>query len=217
MKEFILNVMENPIITTTTIIILVAVILLQSWLIVKQKKIIPEITKDVIYDHLTGLLNKRSAEYGLSKLLGVNLVTDERRSHNDQTVHPVSLMIIDSDLFKRSIDQESYHAGDMIMQKTAKVIKEVFKRDTDILGRWSGEEFVVILAKTSLENSRVMAERVREAVRILDFNTPDLQATVSIGVACADCKNHVESYSLIKSACRALKEAKKISDRVCVA
>ncbi|MEZ5454104.1 MAG: diguanylate cyclase [Thiothrix sp.] len=99
----------------------------------------------------------------------------------------ISLLMIDVDHFKRYNDRHGHHAGDQCLQIIAQCIKAVARRASDVVARHGGEEFVILLPDTSLENAFTLAERVRKNVeeqRIphSDGGIPRI-VTVSIGVS----------------------------------
>ncbi len=100
----------------------------------------------------------------------------------------LSLLMIDVDRFKRYNDHHGHHAGDQCLQIIAQCIKTVARRASDVVARHGGEEFVILLPETSLEDACLLAERVRKAVeeqRIphSDGAIPRI-VTVSVGVSC---------------------------------
>lgn len=100
----------------------------------------------------------------------------------------ISLLMIDVDHFKRYNDKHGHHAGDQCLLTVASCIKSVARRASDIVARHGGEEFVVLLPDTSIEDANEIAERLRKNVedqRILhaDGALPRI-VTVSIGVSC---------------------------------
>lgn len=142
------------------------------------------------------------------------------REHNS-----LSLLMIDVDHFKRYNDRHGHHAGDQCLQIIAQCIKAVARRASDVVARHGGEEFVVLLPDTSLEDAHMLAERLRNNVeeqRIphSDGAIPRI-VTVSIGVSCCQPNtNHDENNSpdnesalypamLLNAADRALYRAKR--------
>lgn len=100
----------------------------------------------------------------------------------------MSLVMIDVDHFKRYNDQHGHHAGDQCLQIIAQCIKTVARRASDVVARHGGEEFVMLLPDTSLEDATQLAERLRknvEAQRIphSDGALPRI-VTISLGVSC---------------------------------
>lgn len=129
-------------------------------------------------DALTGLLNRRAF-----------LDAAEReRSRADRHVLPVSLLLLDVDHFKAVNDTYGHAAGDEVLRNVSKVLLGVARR-SDIVARWGGEEFVVLLPQTSEAGARVAAERIRQAIAAMTHKLPSgksINVTASIGVAGAD-------------------------------
>jgi diguanylate cyclase (GGDEF)-like protein len=120
-------------------------------------------------------------------------------------------MIMDIDYFKNINDTYGHTAGDLVLNDISKAIKSNV-RDYDIVGRYGGEEFIVILPHTSVGMAKRMAERLRKTIKLLQVN--NISVTVSIGVT----RNMPEDTSiddLVKRADMHLYEAKQ-SGRDCV-
>ncbi|SEA18558.1 diguanylate cyclase (GGDEF) domain-containing protein [Thiothrix caldifontis] len=100
---------------------------------------------------------------------------------------PLSLLMIDVDYFKRYNDKHGHQAGDQCLQIIAQCIKAVARRASDVVARHGGEEFVILLPDTSLEDAVLLAERVRKSVE--DQRVPHSDGaiprivTVSVGVS----------------------------------
>jgi len=93
-------------------------------------------------------------------------------------------MMIDLDYFKKINAIYGHPLGDEILKNIAKILKDSL-RNVDHLGRFGGDEFVIILPNTNLKNAVVTAEKVREAIANFKHNIEEqiIQATVSIGIA----------------------------------
>ncbi|PPL18108.1 hypothetical protein UN63_02115 [Oceanisphaera arctica] len=94
---------------------------------------------------------------------------------------PSALLLLDVDFFKRINDRYGHEAGDAVLVTLAEVITTTL-RDSDYLGRWGGEEFVILASNCNLENGKVLAERVRKAVAATDFGSVG-QVTISMGIS----------------------------------
>ena len=107
--------------------------------------------------------------------------------------HSSSLVILDIDHFKKVNDTYGHVVGDEVIRHLSNLIRS-HVRETDISGRYGGEEFVVLLTDTPLKNAYVFAERLRRAVEasISQYNDIDLKYTISIGIAEIEpsIKNH---------------------------
>jgi len=98
--------------------------------------------------------------------------------------HSSSLVILDIDHFKKVNDTYGHVVGDEVIRHLSSLIRD-HVRETDFSGRYGGEEFVLLLADTPLENAYVFAERLRKEVEesLVKYNDIDLKYTISIGVA----------------------------------
>lgn len=92
------------------------------------------------------------------------------------------LMLIDIDNFKHINDTYGHPAGDRVLMKIAKILSHSV-RETDTLGRWGGEEFLVICPSSSIEGLKAIAEKIRQKIEKHKF--PDVfKVTASIGISC---------------------------------
>jgi len=122
-------------------------------------------------DKLTGCWNRRKIEE-----VAHHEILRLRRYDS-----PLSLIIIDIDHFKKINDSFGHITGDTVLKKIATRIQECI-RDTDILGRWGGEEFVVILPSSGLSMTAMVAERIRLCIKESE-QEQGVCATVSLGYA----------------------------------
>ncbi|WP_432210157.1 GGDEF domain-containing protein [Marinobacter alkaliphilus] len=146
-------------------------------------------------DKLTGLTNRGFAEESL-----VKEIERSQRYRN-----PLSVVLFDIDHFKSFNDTYGHDVGDLVLQEVSRLSAGAI-RATDVLGRWGGEEFLVILSATTLENAMVVAENVRKAVETAHFEVCR-SVTISLGVA--EFTPHDTAQSLVKRADEALYKAKK--------
>ena len=125
-------------------------------------------------DELTGLANRRAMQ---------DLMDLERR-RSLRSGRPMVLAQLDIDHFKRVNDNYGHATGDRALQAFAGVVRSSV-RDTDVLSRWGGEEFVLLLSDTRLADARDLLERVRQAVAAMEIPhaTGVLRMTVSAGLA----------------------------------
>ncbi len=126
------------------------------------------------YDALTGLLNRRAFEEAL----------DAEVQRSRRLGEPFSVLMLDADHFKDINDREGHAAGDRALQHLGTLLA-AHMRDIDRVGRYGGEEFVVLLPGTGRHDAQVTAERLREKVAGLPPRWQDraLPLTVSIGVS----------------------------------
>jgi len=162
-----------------------------------------------VRDPLTGLYNRRYMEESLEREL--------RRSMRKKS--PLGVMMLDVDHFKHFNDTFGHEAGDSVLQTMAKLFRSQL-RGEDVVCRYGGEEFTVILPEASLEATRQRAEQLREAVKhvVPSFRGESLEAvTLSIGVASFP-ENGNTGEALLRTADAALYQAKQQGrDRVVVA
>jgi diguanylate cyclase (GGDEF)-like protein/PAS domain S-box-containing protein len=153
-------------------------------------------------DSLTGLANRHK--------LNEDLEYETKRSKRYQ--HPMSVIILDIDHFKSINDNHGHLIGDKTLAEIAKCIKENI-RESDISGRWGGEEFLILCPNTSLEQAEFVAEKIRIAIDTHSFEDVK-HITSSFGIAEYVINEPVEH--LIDRADKALYEAKrKGRNRVC--
>jgi diguanylate cyclase (GGDEF)-like protein len=162
-----------------------------------------------IRDPLTGLFNRRYMEASLEREMHRSL----RRSH------PLSIIMLDIDHFKRFNDTFGHDAGDALLSEFGRFLATQV-RGEDIACRYGGEEFMLILPDASVEVAAQRAERLREAARQINVQhrRQTLEAiTISIGVA--SVPNHAaDGEELMRAADTALYAAKRQGrDRVVVA
>ncbi|TVU55125.1 MAG: PAS domain S-box protein [Arthrospira sp. PLM2.Bin9] len=128
-----------------------------------------------IRDPLTGLFNRRYLEEYLNQEIA--------RAKRQQ--HAVGVIMIDVDNFKHFNDIYGHDAGDFVLQKVGEVLKSMV-RESDVACRYGGEEMTLILPSSSLENTSMRAEQIREAIAalVLSHNHQHLGSiTASLGVA----------------------------------
>lgn len=125
---------------------------------------------------------------------------------------PISLLMVDVDLFKRFNDTLGHQRGDECLVRVAGVLRETTSRAGDLAARYGGEEFVLLLPDTPADGARGLAEAVRAGVEALGIPHPDSAigpyVTVSVGVATADPTAGNAAADLIGAADRALYAAK---------
>ncbi len=158
-----------------------------------------------ITDELTGCFNAR--------YLGERLGPEVERARRHE--RPLALLIVDSDSLKAVNDECGHACGDRLLAELAATIRGQV-RSTDIVARYGGDEFVVVAPETDLAAARVTAERIRRAVCVAKFATPEgvsLTSTVSVGVA--ELGPMDDASALFGRADRALYAAKRAGkDRV---
>lgn len=127
--------------------------------------------RDATIDRLTDILNRRGIEPQIAREIS--------RAARHGT--PLSLLILDVDHFKKINDQYGHSVGDLVLRSAAQVIARTV-RATDLVGRWGGEEFLVLLPHTDLLHARLAAERIRKAIEGTPF-CEGQSVTISGGIA----------------------------------
>ncbi len=154
-----------------------------------------------VRDYLTGLFNRRHLEETLERswLLA-------RRYH-----HTMSVMVVDIDHFKDINDLRGHAAGDLVLQEFSRILQSV-TRASDLLGRYGGDEFIIILPEANMTEAVGLAERINEAIRSQRFSVGEesLKLTASIGIAMGlpDDKS-ISQKRLLEEADLALYQAKQ--------
>lgn len=148
-------------------------------------------------DFLTGLQNRRSM---YERLLA-------SRAEHDREGERFSVIIGDLDNFKRTNDRYGHDVGDRMLCAVADAMAECL-RPTDIVARWGGEEFLVLLPNTSCEQALVVADRILEAVRTVRVDTAKKPVGTTISLGLAEYQSEEEITSLIARADEQLYQAK---------
>ena len=156
-------------------------------------------------DYLTGINNRRA----IIKFLETEI---ERCSRYKR---PCSIMMLDLDYFKQVNDQHGHQVGDDILVLVANAISDAC-RLADHVGRYGGEEFLIVLPETSEPEALELAERIRQTIATLKLDI-GLTLTVSIGVASLSLETEVDSHAFIKQADDAVYKAKELGRNQVVA
>jgi len=174
--------------------------LVESFLDISSLKAVEQELRNLsMTDELTGVANRRQFMYTAA------LETKRAARYG----HPICLINVDIDEFKRVNDTLGHHAGDLVLRKLAKLIGQGL-RESDLLGRVGGDEFGIILLETELEKALEVAERLRQSVEGQAFQAEghEISCTISLGAAVFDPKtDDLESW--LKRADQALYLAKE--------
>lgn len=151
-------------------------------------------------DPLTSLYNRRY----LMETLSLEI---ERSSRGYKCI---SLILLDTDSFKKVNDTYGHQAGDIVLVAIANAVKSGLRR-YEIVARYGGDEFAIVLPSTPLEAARIAAERMRETLQSLSFEPPleNLVVTGSFGIATYPSWEINDSESLLRKADDALYRAKE--------
>lgn len=149
-------------------------------------------------DSLTGLINRR----GLDECLEHEL----RRAIRAQ--HPLTLLMVDVDFFKRLNDDHGHLHGDEVLKHVAAILAKHFKRTGEYVARFGGDEFMIVCPQTDLDDLVSQAKKVLAKVRVLNhkLGTP---VTVSIGIASSTPKAGTNTDDLMRNVDEAVYFAKQ--------
>jgi diguanylate cyclase (GGDEF)-like protein len=141
---------------------------------IENARLLGEVRRLASIDELTGLHNRRH----------FYAIAQNEFNRGLRYGRSLSAMMLDIDRFKDFNDKYGHAIGDKVLQVVAQSCKQLLRK-TDVLGRYGGEEFVILLPETKLEVARTVAERLRKSISETPIPTEkgDLTVTVSIGVA----------------------------------
>lgn len=158
-------------------------------------------------DPLTGINNRAAMDSALAREI------EMARRHRT----PLSLIVMDIDEFKSINDTYGHASGDEIIKTFTKVVSGIIRK-TDMLFRYGGEEFVVIMSNTNSGGSVLLAERIRRGIEKMTMPQPRFRLSVTVSLGVASLKNKEDADSLFNRADQALYEAKASGrNRVCLA
>lgn len=170
-----------------------------------------KLSQDVALDGLTGIFNRRYLDEKLA----------EYCKEHSQNAQPLGILLIDVDHFKKLNDQHGHLAGDTCLRHLASVLFGGVRTPADLVARFGGEEFVILLPRCDLTESLNVAERLRfavESARIdVDSVIVPLRLTISIGCHAAVPIDGHDPDQFVSSADAALYMAKRNGrNKVCV-
>jgi diguanylate cyclase (GGDEF)-like protein len=142
--------------------------------VLEAKRLMEDLRENSMRDALTGLYNRRFLEEYVSQLV----------SGSQRRKSPFSVLMLDLDYFKQVNDSHGHEAGDKVLKTLAEVMAHSL-RASDMVVRYGGEEFLIVLRDTGAEAAVHVAEKIREHVATTKIALPEivLQETVTIGVA----------------------------------
>ncbi len=173
----------------------------QATIAIKNAQLFNEVQTLATTDPLTGLFNRRHFfELAYHEL-------DRAR----RTRYPVSVIMLDVDHFKQVNDLHGHLIGDQVLQGVAAGCRK-FLRAGDVLGRYGGEEFIILLPDTTLDQAAQVAERLRRNLSVMTIENANEQisVTISLGIATLDgAKDDLGLDMLLSHADQALYTAKQ--------
>jgi len=166
--------------------------------------------RELEYKHRTDALTHVHTREWFTDLAMAQLKMAKRNQY------PLSLLFIDLDYFKKINDTYGHTTGDIVLEEAAARIKRCV-RETDILGRFGGEEFILLSPYTDSSKSVQLAERIKNEISSIPIQafSNDISITTSIGIAASDI-DICELENLIEHADAALYQAKDSGRNACV-
>ncbi len=145
----------------------------------KEKNL--ELERLSVTDKLTGLFNR----------LKLDQILEQQLVHSQRYSACFALILLDIDKFKAVNDQFGHQAGDQVLCVIAQILRQC-SRASDLVGRWGGEEFLIVLAETNQDGAMVLAEKLRQTVEEYDFPVAG-HKTASFGVTVYRSGDTIES------------------------
>lgn len=170
----------------------------------ENRKMQEEIEKLALQDYLTGIPNRRKIDTDFTMLY-----RDAYRYKKS-----IAVIMIDLDNFKEYNDQYGHTEGDKVLKIVANKISENLLRSLDTLGRFGGEEFMVVLPNTNEAGAMKIAEKIRKEIYNLKIQhcptCPRKYVSISLGVAAEIPEEYDQELLLLKKSDKALYEAKDL-------
>lgn len=158
------------------------------------------------YDAATGAFSRRYFETQLA-----NELRRIRRDGYDRPASPLSFAIVDVDHFKQINDRAGHWAGDQALREVVVICRQHLRRNSDVVSRYGGDEFALLMPSTPIESAAQVAELIRRTVQ--EFRLKDARLGVSIGIA--SCPQHGRTAkALFQAADSALYRAKQTRNTV---
>jgi len=161
---------------------------------------IRKLNNDILMDELTGIYNKRYIDENFHKSVKNNILEET----------PISVIMVDVDLFKRVNDIYGHLAGDQVIKEFARFLNNAIRKEKDWVARYGGEEFLIVLNNTDKNTAFKISERMREGIsnKVFNFEGNEIKITASFGIgSLEDFK--INPTDLIKKADENLYMAKR--------
>ncbi|MDD3344710.1 MAG: sensor domain-containing diguanylate cyclase, partial [Sulfurospirillaceae bacterium] len=174
--------------------------------VIETKRLMNTLRESSLVDGLTGLYNRRFLQDHSNQIIASTL----RRKKQ------ISLLMCDMDYFKQVNDKFGHDIGDNVLKDTSHILKKCV-RESDIVIRFGGEEFLILLIDSEMGNGMAVAEKIRQTVEEHNFKTNEgvLKKTISMGIS--DFPNDTDGFwQAIKFADVALYKAKESGRNRCI-
>ncbi|HUE75812.1 MAG TPA: GGDEF domain-containing protein [Chloroflexota bacterium] len=164
-----------------------------------QKSTLLDVSKPAVLDSLTSLYHHG---YFWDRVI-------DEVSRAVRYERPLSVVVLDVDRFKEVNDSHGHLGGDSILRGLATVLKSR-RRRSDVVARYGGDEFAMILPETTIAGAELLAERMRRAVEKRKFETDrGVLLTITFSAGCAALESGMSARDLVRQADRALYHAKR--------
>ncbi|MEO1574266.1 MAG: GGDEF domain-containing protein [Pseudomonadota bacterium] len=168
---------------------------LATYMTMRSERLATQLEDLASTDALTGVRNRRA----ISAILETEVARTRRRQE------PLAILLLDVDHFKALNDSQGHLAGDAALRRIADAIQPLLRTGGDALGRWGGEEFLVVLPNTEPEEAVNVAERIRRCVMALEIpRHVDVNDVLTVTIGAAGEMQPTSSTALLKAADEAL-------------
>lgn len=180
---------------------------------IDEVEVIARVQSALRYKQQHDKLKEMASKDGLTGLFNHALLMDlfnKEYKKQERNLAELTFVMLDIDYFKKVNDTYGHTAGDIILKELSDILINS-SRNGDIVGRYGGEEFSIVLPETSAENAYKLCERIRKLVENREFYTgsENIKITISMGLYCKDVNDNIASDDMIKSADKALYAAKQ--------
>ncbi|MBO3387194.1 GGDEF domain-containing protein [Clostridium perfringens] len=154
--------------------------------------------ENLVKDYLTGVYNKRYIDQRFSKEANRNL----------KESIPTTVIMTDIDSFKRVNDTYGHLIGDKILRDFAKVLNNNIRENSDWIGRYGGEEFIIVLNNTNMTNGVKVAEKLRKIIEKMSFDYDEISVKITASFGVCEVSEKEDPFDTIKNADEKLYMAK---------
>jgi diguanylate cyclase (GGDEF)-like protein len=177
---------------------------------IDEMEVIARIKSALRFKQYQDKLNEMASKDGLTGVFNHALLIElfeKELSKRERNCGDIAFVMLDIDFFKKVNDTYGHISGDMVLKELSGILT-ASTRSSDIVGRYGGEEFGIVLPEITAENAYQLCERIRQSVENHDFSTGKdiIKITISMGIF---FKGTINSQSMIKKADEALYKAKQ--------